>query len=52
MADLVAPFLGLSPSFMYSALVPALCTLTQAAVEYLPAVPQVGGQDVVPIGDS
>jgi hypothetical protein len=36
---ITAPWLGVSPSFMYSGIVPVLYTLVQAGVEYLPSVP-------------
>lgn len=37
--SVTAPFLGLPPSFMISGVVPALYTLIQAVIEFLPIVP-------------
>jgi len=44
-----APLLGVPPSFMVSGLVPALYTVIQAAVEYLPAVPVPGPDTELPL---
>lgn len=46
---MIAPFLCIPPSFVLSGVVPVLYTLTQAIVEYLPAVPVPGPQTELPL---
>ncbi|TFK60059.1 hypothetical protein BDN72DRAFT_905296 [Pluteus cervinus] len=46
---IVAPFLGITPSFMISGTVPTLYTIIQAVVDYLPSVPSLSVQTELPL---
>ncbi|KAF9557185.1 hypothetical protein CPC08DRAFT_736847 [Agrocybe pediades] len=45
----IAPFLGVPPSFMVSGVVPTLYTVVQAIVEYLPSVPAPSAEVELPL---
>jgi len=47
--EFAAPFLGVPPSFLVSGTYPILYAATQAAIEYLPTVPEVSLQLELPL---